>query len=76
MFIFLQMVCKTCSSIMLSKEDRLQFMDMLKRPNLPYLQKRGLKKKISDKCRKRSVCLNCSAFNGDESPQSIPPQDL
>ncbi|XP_019730084.1 DNA-directed RNA polymerase III subunit RPC1 isoform X2 [Hippocampus comes] len=60
----LQMVCKTCSSIMLSKEDKLQFMDMLKRPNLPYLQKRGLKKKISDKCRKRSVCLNCSAFNG------------
>ncbi|XP_061561562.1 DNA-directed RNA polymerase III subunit RPC1 isoform X2 [Phycodurus eques] len=60
----LQMICKTCSSIMLTKEEKLQFMDMLKRPNLPYLHKRGLKKKISDKCRKRSVCLNCSAFNG------------
>ncbi|XP_051928207.1 DNA-directed RNA polymerase III subunit RPC1 [Hippocampus zosterae] len=60
----LQMICKTCSSIMLSKEDKLHFMDVLKRPNLPYLQKRGLKKKISDKCRQRSVCLNCSAFNG------------
>ncbi|XP_061665680.1 DNA-directed RNA polymerase III subunit RPC1 [Syngnathoides biaculeatus] len=60
----LQMICKTCSSIMLTKEEKLQFMDMLKRPNLPYLHKRGLKKKISDKCRKRSLCLNCSAFNG------------
>uniref|UniRef100_UPI0037E98FD2 DNA-directed RNA polymerase III subunit RPC1 n=1 Tax=Semicossyphus pulcher TaxID=241346 RepID=UPI0037E98FD2 len=60
----LQMICKTCSSIMLSKEDKLQFMDFLKRPNLAYLQKRGLKKKISDKCRKRTICLNCSAFNG------------
>ncbi|MEQ2288534.1 DNA-directed RNA polymerase III subunit RPC1 [Ameca splendens] len=60
----LQMICKTCSSIMLSKEDKQQFMDFLKRPNLAYLQKRGLKKKISDKCRKRTTCLNCGAFNG------------
>lgn len=60
----LQMICKTCSSIMLTKEEKLQFMDYLKRPNLAYLQKRGLKKKISDKCRKRTICLNCAAFNG------------
>uniref|UniRef100_A0A671XND9 DNA-directed RNA polymerase subunit n=1 Tax=Sparus aurata TaxID=8175 RepID=A0A671XND9_SPAAU len=60
----LQMICKTCSSIMLTKEEKLQFMDQLKRPNLAYLQKRGLKKKISDKCRKRTICLNCAAFNG------------
>ncbi|XP_053196870.1 DNA-directed RNA polymerase III subunit RPC1 [Scomber japonicus] len=60
----LQMICKTCSSIMLTKEEKLQFIDMLKRPNLAYLQKRGLKKKISDKCRKRTICLHCSAFNG------------
>ncbi|KAA8581469.1 hypothetical protein FQN60_003050 [Etheostoma spectabile] len=58
------MICKTCSSIMLTKEDKLQFMDLIKRPNLAYLQKRGLKKKISDKCRKKTICLNCSAFNG------------
>ncbi|KAG7227993.1 hypothetical protein INR49_005614 [Caranx melampygus] len=45
-------------------EEKLQFIDYLKRPNLAYLQKRGLKKKISDKCRKRTVCLKCSAFNG------------
>ncbi|KAK0138597.1 DNA-directed RNA polymerase III subunit RPC1 [Merluccius polli] len=58
------MVCKTCSHIMLTKEEKLQFMDHLKRPNLPYLQKRGLKKKISEKCRKRTICLNCSSYNG------------
>lgn len=49
---------------MLTKEEKLQFTDQLKRPNLAYLQKRGLKKKISDKCRKRTICLSCSAFNG------------
>lgn len=64
----IQMICKTCSRIMLTKEEKLQFMDYLKRPNLAYLQKRGLKKKISDKCRKRTVCLNCSAFNGEKRP--------
>lgn len=54
---------------MLTKEDKLQFMDHLKRPNLAYLQKRGLKKKISDKCRKRTICLNCSAFNGKKKKE-------
>lgn len=49
---------------MLTREEKLQFMDQLKRPTLTYLQKRGLKKKISEKCRKKTICLNCSAFNG------------
>ena len=52
---------------MLAEADKLPFMDQLKRPGLAYLQKRGLKKKISDKCRKRTVCLNCSSFNGKKN---------
>ncbi|MGH0118176.1 UNVERIFIED_CONTAM: hypothetical protein FKN15_045323 [Acipenser sinensis] len=61
----LQMICKTCSHIMLSKDERKQFWDFLKKPGLTYLQKRGIKKKISDKCRKKkSTCFNCGAFNG------------
>uniref|UniRef100_A0A8C2A6N3 DNA-directed RNA polymerase subunit n=1 Tax=Cyprinus carpio TaxID=7962 RepID=A0A8C2A6N3_CYPCA len=60
----LQMICKTCSHILLTKEERLQFLDYLRRPGLAYLQKRGLKKKISDKCRKKTTCVHCSAFNG------------
>uniref|UniRef100_A0A672Q099 DNA-directed RNA polymerase subunit n=1 Tax=Sinocyclocheilus grahami TaxID=75366 RepID=A0A672Q099_SINGR len=60
----LQMICKTCSHILLSKEEKLQFLDFLRRPGLAYLQKRGLKKKISDKCRKKTKCVHCNAFNG------------
>ncbi|VTJ82831.1 Hypothetical predicted protein [Marmota monax] len=60
----LQMICKTCCHIMLSQEEKQQFLDYLKRPGLTYLQKRGLKKKISDKCRKKSICHHCGAFNG------------
>lgn len=58
------MICKTCSHILLTKEEKLQFLDYLRRPGLAYLQKRGLKKKISDKCRKKTTCVYCNAFNG------------
>ncbi|XP_043911596.1 DNA-directed RNA polymerase III subunit RPC1 [Protopterus annectens] len=58
------MICKTCSHIMLSAEEKKQFLDVLKRPGLTYLQKRGLKKKISEKCRKKNTCPYCGAFNG------------
>ncbi|XP_010606158.1 DNA-directed RNA polymerase III subunit RPC1 isoform X3 [Fukomys damarensis] len=60
----LQMICKTCCHILLSKEEKQQFLDHLKRPGLTYLQKRGLRKKVSDKCRKKSLCHHCGAFNG------------
>ncbi|XP_069652305.1 DNA-directed RNA polymerase III subunit RPC1 isoform X2 [Haliaeetus albicilla] len=60
----LQMICKTCCCIMLSVEEKKQFFDYLKRPGLTYLQKRGLKKKVSEKCRKKNTCPYCGAFNG------------
>ncbi|KAK2098398.1 DNA-directed RNA polymerase III subunit RPC1 [Saguinus oedipus] len=65
----LQMICKTCCHIMLSQEEKKQFLDYLKRPGLTYLQKRGLKKKISDKCRKKNICHHCGAFNGGWNAQ-------
>ncbi|XP_069719344.1 DNA-directed RNA polymerase III subunit RPC1 isoform X3 [Phaenicophaeus curvirostris] len=60
----LQMICKTCCRIMLSVEEKKQFLDYLRRPGLTYLQKRGLKKKVSEKCRKKNTCPYCGAFNG------------
>ncbi|XP_064923655.1 DNA-directed RNA polymerase III subunit RPC1 isoform X1 [Columba livia] len=60
----LQMICKSCCRIMLSVEEKKQFLDYLKRPGLTYLQKRGLKKKVSEKCRKKNTCPYCGAFNG------------
>lgn len=64
MFTF-KMICKTCCRIMLSVEEKKQFLDYLKRPGLTYLQKRGLKKKVSEKCRKKNTCPYCGAFNGE-----------
>ena len=39
-------------------------MEALKRPNLSYLQKKGLRKKIGEKTKKVSVCPYCGANNG------------
>ncbi|XP_035660991.1 DNA-directed RNA polymerase III subunit RPC1-like [Branchiostoma floridae] len=60
----LQCICKSCSRVLLGKDDRKMFTDTLRRPNLSYLQRKGLKKKINEKCRKVSYCSHCGALNG------------
>lgn len=64
-----KMICKTCCRILLTSEERKQFLDFLKRPGLTYLQKRSLKKKVSEKCRKKNTCPYCGAFNGEYMKQ-------
>ncbi|PKU28935.1 dna-directed rna polymerase iii subunit rpc1 [Limosa lapponica baueri] len=76
------MICKSCCRIMLSVEEKKQFLDYLKRPGLTYLQKRGLKKKVSEKCRKKNTCPYCGAFNAEDiplllmNPEAGKPSDL
>ncbi|XP_038060034.1 DNA-directed RNA polymerase III subunit RPC1-like isoform X2 [Patiria miniata] len=60
----LQCICKDCAHILLPTADRQSFLDALRRPTLTYLQRKGLRKKISDKCRKQQNCPACMAFNG------------
>ncbi|KAK3090302.1 hypothetical protein FSP39_010768 [Pinctada imbricata] len=59
----LQMICKDCSRILLTPDQRKTFLDNVITP-LTYLQRKVLKKKIYDKCRKISVCPSCRAYNG------------
>ncbi|KAJ8318173.1 hypothetical protein KUTeg_003264 [Tegillarca granosa] len=59
----LQMICKNCSCVLLRPEDRKIFLDSVKKP-LTYLQRKVLKKKIYEKCRKVSHCPECSMYNG------------
>ena len=40
-------------------------METLKRPGLGYLQKKGLKKKVLEKCKKTSICPYCGTYNGN-----------
>ncbi|XP_030835383.1 DNA-directed RNA polymerase III subunit RPC1 isoform X1 [Strongylocentrotus purpuratus] len=60
----LQAICKTCGHILLDDVNHQNFVDALRRPNLSYLQKRGLRKKIHEKSRKNQICFQCNSYNG------------
>lgn len=60
----LQSICKSCSSVLLNEKMRKVFRGRLKNPNIGYLRKKDLKKKILDVCKKTKICPNCSEMNG------------
>lgn len=60
----LQSICKSCAHVLLPKNEAKVFMYSLKRPGLTYLQKKGLRKKIHEKCKKYNICFHCGAYNG------------
>ncbi|KAL3233552.1 DNA-directed RNA polymerase III subunit RPC1 [Nakaseomyces bracarensis] len=60
----LQGICKTCSSILLSEQDKRQFLSELRRPGVDNLRRMALLKKVLDQCKKQRRCLHCGALNG------------
>jgi hypothetical protein len=49
----------------LNQQEKSGFLDILKRKNMPYLQKKALRKKIHEKAKKNNICLECGEFNGN-----------
>lgn len=62
--VILQTVCKTCSRVLLPPQEKKHFLDQLSRPGVSALMRKGIKKKIVDKCKKISHCPYCEALNG------------
>jgi len=60
----LQTICKSCGSVLLKQTDRDIFREKLKNPNMAYLTKKGLRKKILEKAKKFTQCPKCQARNG------------
>ncbi|KAI0983108.1 hypothetical protein GJ496_005322 [Pomphorhynchus laevis] len=60
----LQMICKSCSSLLLKPDDRKKFLIMLSRDQLSFLQRKATFKKIHSTARKISYCPSCGDFNG------------
>ncbi|XP_014677319.1 PREDICTED: DNA-directed RNA polymerase III subunit RPC1-like [Priapulus caudatus] len=60
----LQTICKTCSRVLLPPGERQGYLDSLKRLNLNYLQRKALRKKITDRCKKVHNCPYCKIKNG------------
>ncbi|XP_036339416.1 DNA-directed RNA polymerase III subunit RPC1-like [Rhagoletis pomonella] len=60
----LQMICKSCSHVMLREPDKRAYEKKLLNPNLSYLAKKALHGQILTKAKKQAKCPDCEAPNG------------
>ncbi|KAI8114773.1 DNA-directed RNA polymerase III subunit RPC1 [Lucilia cuprina] len=60
----LQMICKSCSHVMLKESEKKIFEKKLLNPNFSYLAKKALHGQILTKAKKQTKCPNCEAING------------
>ncbi|BES88214.1 Hypothetical protein polymerase [Nesidiocoris tenuis] len=62
----LQTICKNpmCARVLLSEKDRQGYIPKIRNPNLSYLARKALRKKIQEKCKKMSLCPHCGEING------------
>ncbi|XP_066925897.1 DNA-directed RNA polymerase III subunit RPC1-like isoform X1 [Clytia hemisphaerica] len=60
----LQQICKTCSRVLISDEEKTTYVNQLKKPGLTSTQRKAIHKKVLDKCKKVSKCIHCQDKNG------------
>ncbi|CAH8667307.1 unnamed protein product [Heterobilharzia americana] len=60
----LQSICKTCSRVLLSDQQRSKFLLSCTNPNLDYVHKKQLRKAVHKLASRTHVCPFCSAMNG------------
>jgi DNA-directed RNA polymerase III subunit RPC1 len=60
----LQEICKDCSNILLTEQQRRSFLKDLRRSNIDNLRRTQICKKIQEQCKKTGKCYHCGATNG------------
>lgn len=60
----LQNICKTCAKVLLTEQERRDFLKELRRPGIDNLRRTMICKKINEQCRKCKECPYCGAVNG------------
>ncbi|CAD6193580.1 unnamed protein product [Caenorhabditis auriculariae] len=60
----LQCVCKNCSSILMTADQHRNFSKQVQNPNLDYLHRKALHKRIVATCKKTNNCPKCGMKNG------------
>lgn len=53
-----------CSHVMLSFSDKDHYRHIILNPNLGYLTRKALRKRIWEKAKKTTTCQNCGGLNG------------
>ncbi|KAF3761135.1 hypothetical protein M406DRAFT_47384 [Cryphonectria parasitica EP155] len=60
----LQNICKECGKVLLTEQERRDFLKELRRPGIDNLRRTMICKKINEQCRKCKECPYCGAING------------
>ena len=60
----LQCVCKTCSSILLTHVERMEFLREIRNASADVNRKNAIFKKLVERCKRVKVCPVCKAVNG------------
>ncbi|XP_044732601.1 DNA-directed RNA polymerase III subunit RPC1 isoform X2 [Chrysoperla carnea] len=60
----LQTICKKCSHVLLKPEEKVALRLKIENPDLSYILKKVLRKKILMKAKKTNTCPNCKETNG------------
>ncbi|RYE83105.1 MAG: hypothetical protein EOO65_04475, partial [Methanosarcinales archaeon] len=60
----LQCICKTCSRVLLAPAARKGVMRLMRTPGLDTLRKARLRKRVTEDCKKVTLCPWCHALNG------------
>ena len=60
----LQSICKNCSCVLLTEQDRRKFLTSLKRAQNDPLRQAGIVRKAADQAKKTKECFICGSTNG------------
>ncbi|KXX75608.1 DNA-directed RNA polymerase III subunit RPC1 [Madurella mycetomatis] len=60
----LQNICKECSRVLLTEDERRQFLKELRRPGIDNLRRSAILKRINEQCRKVKNCYSCGSLQG------------
>ncbi|CAI5533621.1 unnamed protein product, partial [Closterium sp. Naga37s-1] len=60
----MQCICKNCGRILLSDEERRQWLKKFRHPRVEVLQKKAMVKRVSERCKRTRMCHYCGDHNG------------
>jgi DNA-directed RNA polymerase III subunit RPC1 len=61
----LRMICKTCSHLLLTPEERIKFQKRVRRKNMDATQRKDTSSKIVKLCQSKITCPHCGEYNGE-----------
>ncbi|CAI5953520.1 unnamed protein product [Closterium sp. NIES-64] len=62
--LIMQCICKNCGRILLSDEERRQWLKKFRHPRVEVLQKKAMVKRVSERCKRTRMCHYCGDHNG------------